>query len=114
MVRIVLLVLVVAVLVTVVYVVASGSAGTSRRLERARRRVKVATDLAYAHDDLSPQLAGAIIERTRGLGEDHPVQELEAAVEDVLALARRHRAEEPELAVIVIDELRREDPPQLR
>ena len=34
-------------------------------------------------------------------------------MEDVLALARAHRDAEPELAVIVIDELRR-DPTDLR
>lgn len=111
MVRIVLFVLVIAVLVAVVYLVASGQAGSTRRLELARRRVRAATDLAYAHDEISPKLAGAIIERTRGLRDDHSVHTLEKAVDDVLALARQHREEEPDLAVIVIDELRREDGP---
>lgn len=106
--RVVLLMLAIAVLVAAVYVVALMAGRNPGRLERARRRVKVATDLAYAYDDLYPVLAGAIIQRTRGLGEDHLVQDLEDAVEDVLALARQHRDAEPELAVIVIDELRRD------
>ena len=59
--RVVLLMFAVAVLVAVVYVVAAGATRGSGRLERARRRVKVATDLAYAYDDLYPVLANAII-----------------------------------------------------
>ena len=113
MIRIVLLVLVVAVLVALVFVVANGQATSSRRLELARRRVRAATELAYDHDEISPHLAGAIIERTRGLGDDSSVHTLEKAVEDVLALARAHRTEEPDLAVIVIDVLRREVPREL-
>lgn len=110
----VLFVLLIAVIVAVVYVVASGQSTQARRLDLARRRVKVATDLAYSHDEISPKLAGAIIDRTRGLREDHSVHTLEKAIDDVLDLARQHRAEEPDLAVIVIDELRRQvEPPEL-
>ncbi|GGD12273.1 hypothetical protein [Nocardioides daphniae] len=110
MIRLLLMVLVIAAVVAVVYFYASRPAVSPVRLERVRRQVKAAKDLAYAHDEISPHLAGAIIARTRGLHEDDPVRTLEEAVEDVLALAREHRGEEPDLAVIVIDTLRRDDP----
>lgn len=111
--QLVVLVLVLASLVAMVFIAFSGQATSTHRLDLARRRVKAATDLAYAHDELSPHLADAIIAVTRGLGEDQSVQTLEAAIDEILALAREHRAEEPELAVIVIDELRREEPREL-
>lgn len=109
---IVLLVLVLTVLVALVYLVMSGQAGESRRLELARGRVRAATDLAWSHDEISPKLAGAIIERTRGLRDDQSVHTLEQAVDDILAIAREHREEEPDLSVIVIDELRRPEGPR--
>src|SRR5690606_39279352 len=110
--RILLLVLVIAILVSMVFALSRGQASSSRRLGAARERIRIATDLAWAHDEISPALAGAIIARTRGLREDSPVQTLEDAIDDVLTLARQHRATEPDLAVIVIDSVRRDVPPE--
>ena len=110
-----LLVLMMAVLAVVVYQLFSGGLGgrpgSTRRLEVARWRVRAVTDVAYAHDEISAGLAGGIIELTRGLNDDDSVHTLEKAIEDVLALARSHRGDEPDLAVIVIDTLRREEGP---
>lgn len=111
--RVLVMLLLVVVLAVMVYVYFRTPAVSPRRLDAARWRVKAAADLAYAHDEISPHLAGAIIDRTRGLSEDDDVTTLEDAVEDVLALAREHRTDEPDLAVIVIDTLRRDDPPAL-
>ena len=111
--RILLLLVVVLVLVALVYLVAAGNARGSQRLRAAQQRVREVTDVAYAHDEISPALASAVIDRTRGLTADSSVHALEAAVEDVLALARQHRASEPDLAVILIDTARREEPRQL-
>lgn len=110
--RILLLVLIIAILVTMVFALSRGQASSTRRLDAARQRVRIATDLAYSHDEISPALAGAIIARTRGLREDSSVHSLEDAVDDVLTLARQHRETEPDLAVIVIDSVRREGPPE--
>ncbi|WP_110240504.1 hypothetical protein [Nocardioides gilvus] len=107
-----LLVVVIASLVTMVFVLSRGQATSTRRIEAARERVRIATDLAYSHDEISPALAGAIIARTRGLREDSSVHSLEDAIDDVLTLARQHRETEPDLAVIVIDSVRREGPPE--
>ncbi|QCX28899.1 hypothetical protein [Nocardioides jishulii] len=111
--RVLIMLLLVLVLAALVYYYFRTPSVSPRRLAAARWRVKAATDLAYAHDEISPHLAGSIIARTRGLNEDDDVSTLEDAVEDVLALARQHRAEEPDLAVIVIDTLRRDEPPAL-
>ena len=111
--RIVLLLAVVLVLVALVYLVAAGNARGAQRLRVAQQRVREVTDVAYAHDEISAGLASAVIDRTRGLGPDSSVHSLESAVEDVLALARQHRVDEPDLAVILIDTARREEPRQL-
>ena len=83
----------------------------SRRQLEAHARVQRVTDLAYLHDELSPALAGAIIDRTRGLRADSPAVDLERALDDVLDLARTHRAQEPDLATIVIDTVRTHELP---
>ena len=79
----------------------------SQRRAEVAARVREVTDLAYLHDEISPALAGAVIGRTRGLGEHSGIPELQTALDDVLQLAREHRASEPDLAVIVIDTVRR-------
>jgi hypothetical protein len=91
----------------------TGARESARHAEVEARRAEVAarvrevTDLAYLHDEISPALAGAVIGRTRGLGEHSGIPELQTALDDVLDLAREHRASEPDLAVIVIDTVRR-------
>lgn len=106
--RLLMLVVVVAALVAVALVLLQGQLSASRRRALIRSRIKQVTDLAYLHDEISTGLAGAVIERTKGLGTDTSVHELEAALDDVLAIARAHRTEEPDLATIVIDTVRSE------
>lgn len=106
MIRLLLPLLVVAALVAVAVVLLAGQRRESRRHAIALARVRQVTDLAYLHDEISTGLAGAVIGRTRGLGPDSAVLELESALDDVLDLAREHRAQEPDLATIVIDTVR--------
>ncbi|WP_185994351.1 hypothetical protein [Nocardioides campestrisoli] len=106
MIRLLLLAVLVVVLVATAMMVLAAGRGDSRRRDRALTKVRQVTDLAYHHDEISPALAGAVIHRTRGLGPDTPAPALESALDDVLDLARGHRAEEPDLAAIVIDTVR--------
>lgn len=69
-------------------------------------RVRLATDLAYDHLDVSPALADALIVATRNL-DLGDARELREAQARMLDLAREHRRVEPDLAAIVIDTLRR-------
>ncbi|WP_104108317.1 hypothetical protein [Nocardioides sp. 616] len=96
-------------LLALVYVRLQAQARESARRAAIQARVREVTDLAYLHDEISPALAGAVIERTRGLGSETPVAELERALDDVLGLARQHRTSESDLAVIVIDTVRRNE-----
>lgn len=109
MIRLLLPVLLVLVLLAVAWVLLRAQRGESRRHALARSKVDEVTDLAYLHDEISPALAGAVIDRTKGLGADASIHALEQALDDVLDLARQHRAEEPDLAVIVIDTVRRNE-----
>ena len=112
MIRLLILLVVVLVVLGVVYLTASANSRGTERVRIAQRRVKEVTDLAYAHDEISEALAGAVIDRTRGVTADTSVHTLEAVLEDVLELARQHRATEPDLAVILIDTARRDDGPR--
>lgn len=106
MLRLLLLLLLLGVIVAMALLAMRGQPAETHRHRLARVRVQRAADLAWDHDEISEALAGAIIERTRGLRPDLPVEVLEQAVEDVLHLAREHREQEPALATIVIDTLR--------
>lgn len=110
--RVLLPLVVVLLVLAVVYVTSARHAGGSERLRTARSRVKAVVDVAYAHDEISEALAGAVIDRTRGINDDTSAPALEAVLEDVLALARAHRTTEPDLAVILIDTARRDDGPR--
>ena len=112
MIRLLLLLVVVLVVLGVVYLTAAANSRGTERVRIAQRRVKEVIDLAYAHDEISEALAGALIDRTRGVTADTSVHTLEAILDDVLALARDHRETEPDLAVIVIDTVRRDDGPR--
>lgn len=101
-----LLVFLIAVLVAMAVVLMRGQSAESSRHAAARLRLQKVVDLAWLHDEISPALAGAVIDRTRGLGPESSVQELESALDDVLDISRRHRAEEPDLATIFIDTVR--------
>lgn len=70
-------------------------------------RVREAIDLAYQHLELSPALADAIIDNSQEVDYGSPAT-VQATTERLLTLAREHRAEEPDLAVIIIDTLRRD------
>ncbi len=106
MLRFVFPLLVVAALVLVAWWLVTSSRDNSRRAAQLRRRVQAVVDVAYVHDELSPALAGAVIERTATLRSDAHPDDLERALADVLAIARAHRSTEPDLAVIVIDTAR--------
>jgi len=106
MVRFLFPLLVVAVLVVVAWWLLSSSRGNAQHTSELRARLAAVVDVAYAHDELSPALAGAVIERTARLRSDAHPDDLENALADVLAIARAHRASEPDLAVIVIDTAR--------
>lgn len=69
-------------------------------------RVREAVDLAYQHLELSPALADALIDASRGVDYASTLQVQETS-ERLLSVARDHRVAEPDLAVIIIDTLRR-------
>ncbi|WP_110180714.1 hypothetical protein [Nocardioides solisilvae] len=76
MIRILFLLVVLALLVGAAVVLLRGQRRDSGRHATELARVRKVTDVAYQHDEISDGLAGAIIERTRGLGPDSAVQEL--------------------------------------
>lgn len=79
-----------------------------RAAEAARAgRVREALDLAYQHLELSPALADAVIESGRVVDYASPAH-VQRTTERLLAVAREHRGAEPDLALILIDTLRRE------
>ena len=69
-------------------------------------RVREAVDLAYQHLEISPALADALIDSSRDVDYSSPVH-VQATTERLLDIARDHRGAEPDLAVIIIDTLRR-------
>lgn len=69
-------------------------------------RVRDAVDLAYQHLEISPALADALIDSGRDVDYASPAH-VQATSERLLAIARDHRVAEPDLAVIIIDTLRR-------
>jgi len=70
-------------------------------------RVREAVDVAYQNLELSPGLADAVIEASRDVDYGSPGT-IQATTERLLGLARAHRHEEPDLAIILIDTLRRD------
>ena len=69
--------------------------------------MREAVDLAYQHLEISPALADALIDASRDVDYGSPAH-VQATTERLLTLAREHRVAEPDLAVIIIDTLRRD------
>ncbi|WP_107704470.1 hypothetical protein [Nocardioides allogilvus] len=109
----IVLVLVLAIVVVAVTVVAgvlvldSRGDKQARALESGRAaRVREAVDLAYQHLEISPALADALIDASRDVDYGSPAH-VQSTTERLLGIAREHRGAEPDLAVIIIDTLRR-------
>lgn len=70
-------------------------------------RVREAVDTAYQHLEISPKLADEVIEASRDVDYGSP-STVQATTERLLAIARAERGQEPDLAIILIDILRRD------
>jgi len=104
----------VALLLTTLVVAAVVMSGDQRADRRSRaleavlaEQVRRAVDVAYDHLELSSALADALLDATGELDLADPHQ-LRIGHARMLEVAREHRRTEPDLAVIVIDTLRRD------
>lgn len=103
------------VLLVLVVVLAIGLLALRRRATEEAAAIGLVDqvrDLAWDHDELDPELCGAVLDRLGRSAVPLSVAQARAALDDVLTLARAHRETSPQLATILIDTIR--NPKELR